>query len=765
MCVGITYNYIMLMLSLWLIQLNRDMNTAIKGCNSLTRSGQDLPTKLKIASISTRFNNLKHEGDKLLLIFVSKPVDTTPRRSPKIKVKRTDSASASELAIKQTLANLQSTFASYKKAFERRQVSLRTAHSTSPRPADRSGARSGVLLKTMSELKSPSPIETSPSHRSMATENHVGSTRARTYTDYGPDTRGGGDKGAHNAVKDKVASFNKRAREEEQIQMPNFGITFDARPRARTADSAVDRTKGTSPKSPRRTGHQPAPTKSEEEKTEGLKVEGESPSEEASVPLRRKGRGLSKAERKQKIAAIRELFETSDLANIMVEPGRQWRPASLSSERRHTMEGSRQTSGDTILSVTTECSNLESGSGASLSDSGKVASESVKSSLGSAKPVSVEDVQQMPVKVKGVKSRDVSDIPTKFIDTSGREQATSPTVVVSPPPETRPRLQTAPAVYKTVVKDLSSTKQQVITLNLEQPAIPTKAAVPDKTEPIKPNAKVEQSGVTIQVGKLKGGSLERNLIPAAAFIRDTRATRSVSPQQRRRVECKDQEPSSQQSSPRRTRRPPLLLQVTGKVSSLRNMFDSQAAQSNTDSIPLTRSRSNSESKSHRIKPLSPSTIAESSSHQRSNSMDTNMLKRSTYAVPSPVQEEPQVQPSPTEKSRELSPDIVPIVRPHPVRPTPHVQKESPLTSSITGSSSPHPPPRPHSPIGYILENQDQSESDLESESDGSIYESDTSSLDEIDLEWVGGEDEVDLPWGLEDTDLSLAEQRMFKSLR
>ena len=68
-------------------------------------------------------------------------------------------------------------------------------------------------------------------------------------------------------------------------------------------------------------------------------------------------------------------------------------------------------------------------------------------------------------------------------------------------------------------------------------------------------------------------------------------------------------------------------------------------------------------------------------------------------------------------------------------------------------------------MGYILENQDQSESDLESESDGSIYESDTSSLDEVDLEWVGGEDDVDLPWGLDDPDLSLAEQRMFKSLR
>lgn len=748
--------YIMLILSLWLIQLNRDMTTAIEGCNSLTRSGQDLPTKLKIASISTRFNNLKHEGDKLLLIFVSKPVDTTPRRSPKTKVKRSDSASASELAVKQTLANLQSTFASYKKAFERRQVSFRTAHSVSPKPTDGSGT--SVLLRTKSELKSPSPIETSPSHKkAMSAENHDGAViRARAHTDTG-------DKGLHNAVKDKVASFNKKAQEEEQIQMPNFGITFDARPRAKTADSAVDKAKGTSPKSPRRTGQRPPSAKSEEqEKTKeevGIKVEN--PSEAASVPLRRKARGLSKDERKQKIAAIRELFETSDLANIMVEPGRQWRPASLAVERRRTLDGSRPISRGTILSTTTESSNLKSASGASLSDGSKVGSESVAST---PKPVPEEDVQQMS---ETDKSRETESAPR---DAGGREQATSPSVVVSPPPETRPRLQTAPAVYKTVVKDLPSTKQQVITLNFEQPKA---AAAVSKPEPTKttPNFKEPASSVNIHVGK--GGSLERNLSPAGSFVRDTRATRSVSPQQRHRVGQKDQQSASQQSSPGRKRRLPLLLQVAGKVSSLRNMFDSQAAaQSKTDSLPLTRSRSNSESKSHRIKPSSPSALADSPSHQRSSSMDTNILKRSTYAMPSPVQEEPQSvsAPSPSpppalQRPREVSPDIVPIVRPQPVRPTAHVHKESPLTSSIAGTSSPHPPPRPHSPVGYILENQDQSESDLESESDGSIYESDTSSLDEVDLEWVGGDDDVDLPWGLDDPDLSLTEQRMFKSLR
>ena len=749
--------YIMLILSLWLIQLNRDMTTAIEGCNSLTRSGQDLPTKLKIASISTRFNNLKHEGDKLLLIFVSKPVDTTPQRSPKTKVKKSDSASASELAIKQTLANLQGTFASYKKAFERRQVSFRTAHSVSPKPTDGSGT--SVLLRTKSELKSPSPIETSPSHKkAMSAENHDGAvTRARAHTDTG-------DKGLHNAVKDKVASFNKKAQEEEQIQMPNFGITFDARPRAKTADSAVDKAKGTSPKSPRRTGQRPPSAKSEEqEKTKeevGIKVEN--PSEAASVPLRRKARGLSKDERKQKIAAIRELFETSDLANIMVEPGRQWRPASLAVERRRTLDGSRPISRGTILSTTTESSSLKSASGASLSDGSKVASESVAST---PKPVPEEDVQQMS---ETDKSRATESAPK---DAGGREQATSPSVVVSPPPETRPRLQTAPAVYKTVVKDLPSTKQQVITLNFEQPKAAAAVSKPEPTK-TKPSVKEQASSVNIQVGK--GGSLERNLNPAGTFVRDTRATRSVSPQQRHRVGQKDQQSASQQSSPGRKRRLPLLLQVAGKVSSLRNMFDSQAAaQSKTDSLPLTRSRSNSESKSHRIKPSSPSALADSPSHQRSSSMDTNILKRSTYAMPSPVQEEPQSvsvpSPSPPppaiQRPREVSPDIVPIVRPQPVRPTAHVHKESPLTSSIAGTSSPHPPPRPHSPVGYILENQDQSESDLESESDGSIYESDTSSLDEVDLEWVGGDDDVDLPWGLDDPDLSLTEQRMFKSLR
>ena len=752
----ISYNfmYIMLTLFLWLIQLNRDMNTAIEGCNSLTRSGQDLPTKLKIASISTRYNNLNHEGDKLLLVCVNKPVDSSaPRRGSKGKVKRTESASASELAIKQTLASLQNTFSSYKKAFERRQVSLRTAYSVSSAQPDRPGtsSRSGVLLRTKSELKSPSPIETSPSHnRPTATENHLGSMRARAYTDNRMETRSsGGDEGTRNAVKDKVTSFNKKAREKEQIQMPNFGITFDVRPRAKTADSTI---KSSSPRSPRRIGQRQAPIGEKMVRDGETKVEGESPEEATSVPLRRKGRGLSKDERRQKIAAIRELFETSDLANIMVEPGRQWRPASLSSVSRRTLDGAKRSSGDTLASEATQSPNLKSDNGASLSNGGNVA----KSSLDSV------DLKSKGVTESG-KPDIVEEIETEKDESRKCEQAMSPSVVVSPPPEIRPRLQTAPAVYKTTVKDLSSTKQQVITLNFEHP----KEAAPSKLELSKTGVKDETCSVVVLTSK--GGSLDRNSSPLTPFVRDTRATRSVSPQQRRRMEHGHQEPSSQQSSPGRARHLPLLLQVEGKVSSLRSMFDSQAALSKTTSS-LTRSKSNSESKSHRMKPSSPRTLSsEGPFHQRSSSMDTDILKRSAYIMPSSVQKESQTPPAASDashRSGKQSPDIVPLVRPEPFRPTqPHMQKESPLRSSITESSSPHPPPRPHSPVGYLLENQDQSESDLESESDGSIFESDTSSLDEVDLEWVGGEDEVDLPWGLDDPDLSLAEQRIFKTLR
>lgn len=795
------------------IQLKRDMNTAIEGCNSLTRSGQDLPTKLKIASISTRFNNLKHDGDKLLVIFITKPIDTTPqRRNPKAKSKRSDSASASELAIKQTLANLQSTFTSYKKAFERRLVSHRTggppvATSESRKQPDSSGVSSGaVRLRTKSEVKPSVSIETSPSlTRNMAGENHIGSKPHTPHTaDHQPDSQSDKDKSpSHNVVKDKVASFNKRAQEEEQIQMPNFGITFDIRPRARTADPTVGR-EGKGGVSPRhRANVKAVPEKPELEKEAKTTKAEESPVDVASVPLRRnrgRGRGgLSKDERRQKIAAIRELFETSDLSNIVSEPGRQWKPTHLpdhSPSKRSSAESVRKTSEDSS-SVVTQTSSLESGSGTSLSESSQPAFTSSASSMDKEKPTMSVD---RPVPVATVKAPENKPEESKAklagsgqtdstayngAASTAREQAASPSVLVSPPAETRTRLHTVPAVYKTVVKDLSGTKQHVRTLNVEQAPTPAATQAPLKAKP--PHPPRETGKLSPDIPIFKGGSLERNFVPDQSnFMRDTRATRSMSPQQRRRME-KGNSQSQQSTSPGRTRRPPLL-QVAGKVSSLRSMFDSQAQaqKDGATSNPFMRKRASSESKPYQVGPTQPLKLktAEKSTHQRSSSMDTTRIKKAPPSVPSVVhqrsssmdtpthkklptlvQEEPSPPPTQAEVKRGKSPDIIPITRPEPLRPLPPPHKESPLMTSFTESSSPHPPPRPPSPVGYLLEKEGDSESELESESEGSIYESDTSSLDEVDLEWVGGEDEVDLPCGRDDPDLPLAEQRMFKSLR
>ena len=793
------------------IQLKRDMNSAIEGCNSLTRSGQDLPTKLKIASISTRFNNLKHDGDKLLVIFVTKPIDTTPqRRNSKAKSKRSDSASASELAIKQTLANLQSTFTSYKKAFERRLVSHRTsgqvATSESRKQSESSGVIPGaVRLRTKSEVKPSVPVETSPSRtRNMAGENHIG-PRPRTHTaDQQPDSPSDKDKSpSHNVVKDKVASFNKRAQEEEQIHMPNVGITFDVRPRARTADPSVGR-EGKGGVSPRhRATVKAVPEKPELEKEAKTTKAEESSVDVASVPLRRnrgRGRGgLSKDERRQKIAAIRELFETSDLSNIVSEPGRQWKPTHLpdhSPAKRLSVETVRKMSEDSS-SVLTQNSSLESGSGTSLSESGQPAFTSSASSMDNEKPATSVD-QQVPAatakspenkpeesKVKLATSGQTNSTTCNGTASTAREQAVSPSVLVSPPAETRTRLYTAPAVYKTVVKDLSDKKQQVRTLNIEQTPTPALNQAPLKAKPAHPQRETGKLSPDIPV--FKGGSLERNFVPDQSnFMRDTRATRSMSPQQRRHLE-KGNSQSQQSTLPGRTRRPPLL-QVAGKVSSLRSMFDSQAqAQTNSTTFsPFIRKRASSESKPYQVRPTQPSKLktAEKSAHQRSSSMDTTRVEKAPRPVPSvihqrsssmdtpthkklptPVQEEPSPPPTQAEVKRGKSPDIIPITRPAPRRPPPPPPKESPLTTSITESSSPHPPPRPPSPVGYLLEKEGESDSELESESEGSIYESDTSSLDEVDLEWVGGEDDVDLPYGFDDSDLPLAEQRMFKSLR
>ena len=761
-------------------QLKHDMNTAIEGCNSLTRSGQDLPTKLKIASISTRFNNLKHEGDKLLVIFVTKPLDSTyQRRNSKIKSKRSDSASASELAIKQTLANLQSTFASYKKAFERRLVSHRAAAQTSsPKQSDGSGGKPAVLFRTRSELKYPTRVETSPSHgKSTAGESNHIERRANTYTsDPRTNKKTGGaekdSKSAVNAVKDKVASFNKRAQEEEQIQMPKFGITFDTRPRAKTADPSVGRNGAKTSPRHRAETKVVAETPTVQEKTEEVKVEV-IPSEVASVPLRRKkgrGQGMSKDERKQKIAAIRELFETSDFANIMSEPGKQWRQAGRENvAAKRTPDSVRKVSQGSAASVMTDSSNLQSESVASLPEVSRTAPVSSTSSFDGGKTKGVvespkQEAQQMSKNGEVSLRRVVNGQADSNDDAFSREQATSLNVVVSPPPETRARLHTAPAIYKTVVKDLSPSKKQVITLKFDQPSTPASTSTPPKAQPSSPQQPSEKDidRITVDVSDVKGGSLGRNIDPST-FTRDTRATRSMSPQHRRRLSI---DKDKTQTSPGRGRRQ-LLLQVTGKVSSLRNMFDTQAQTNIAEASPAPpRKRSSSESKWHQVK-VQSSSVAETATdnksvHQRSSSMDIS-IRKAAKAVPPPVKEEPS--PSPPEKKRELSPDIISIVKPQPIRPTPS-QKESPLTSSITESTSPHPPPRPHSPIGYLLENEDDSgSSDIDFDSDGSIYDSDTSSLDDVDLEWVGGEDEVDLPWGLDETDSPLAEQRTFKSLR
>ena len=790
------------------------MNTAIEGCNSLTRSGQDLPTKLKIASISTRFNNLKHDGDKLLVIFITKPIDTTPqRRNSKAKSRRSDSASASELAIKQTLANLQSTFTSYKKAFERRLVSHRTGGPVSTsseyrkQQSDISGvtALGAVRLRTKSEVKPSVPIATSPSRtRNMAGENHVGPIRPRTQTaNHQPDRDSQSDKDkspSHNVVKDKVASFNKRAQEEEQIQMPNFGITFDIRPRAKTADPSVGR-EGKGGVSPRhRANAKAVPEKPELEREAKTTTKAEeSPVDVASVPLRRnrgRGRGgLSKDERRQKIAAIRELFETSDLSNIVSEPGRQWKPAHLpdhSPAKRSSAESVRKTSEDSS-SVLTQNSSLESGSGTSLSESGQPAFTSSASLMDNVKPTTSVD-QQVPAatakapeetKAKIATSGQTDSTTYNGTASTVREQAMSLSVLVSPPAETRTRLHTAPAIYKTVVKDLSGTKQQVRTLNIEETPTPAVMQAPLKAKPTHPLT--ETGNLSPDIPVFKGGSLERNFIPDQSnFMRDTRATRSMSPQQRRRMEKGNLQSEQSTTSPGRTRRPPLL-QVAGKVSSLRSMFDSQAQTNAATPSPFMRKRASSESKPYLARPTPPLKLktVEKSAHQRSSSMDTTHVEKAPLPVssvihqrsssmdtptdkklPTPVQEEPSSPPpSQAEVKRAKSPDIIPITRAEPLQPPPPPPRESPLTTSITESSSPHPPPRPPSPVGYLLEKEGDSESELESESEGSIYESDTSSLDEVDLEWVGGEDEVDLPCGFDDPDLPLTEQRMFKSLR
>ena len=94
------------------------MDTAIEACKVVL--SQELPSNQRVSSVSTRLTNLTHQAD---IIYRLLGVNLLAKSRAKHNVKRSESCSASESAVKQILSSLVSRFAEYKVAVETRRVS------------------------------------------------------------------------------------------------------------------------------------------------------------------------------------------------------------------------------------------------------------------------------------------------------------------------------------------------------------------------------------------------------------------------------------------------------------------------------------------------------------------------------------------------------------------------------------------------------------------------------------------------------------------
>ena len=94
------------------------MDTAIEACKVVL--SQELPSNQRVSSVSTRLTNLTHQAD---IIYRLLGVNLLAKSRAKHNVKRSESCSASESAVKHILSGLVSRFAEYKVAVETRRVS------------------------------------------------------------------------------------------------------------------------------------------------------------------------------------------------------------------------------------------------------------------------------------------------------------------------------------------------------------------------------------------------------------------------------------------------------------------------------------------------------------------------------------------------------------------------------------------------------------------------------------------------------------------
>ncbi len=360
------------------LQVRTDMQSAIELCDTLLR--QDLPTHIKITSVSTRLVNLQHEGRQLLEhlgIGHAHTPDHAHKGRGRSRAKRSESASASELAIKQMLATLQKDFNVYKKSVERRIISpspqppnSRGGEITrlspqppnprgseiarlSPQPPNPRGSdiarlspqppnsRGGEISRqspqppnpklgkggeiarlspqppnpklAKSDLKSPPPNNNKTVTKNEKRKDEktleddlpsVPVLRVRANTVEATKT-----KKRSSAILQRIKVFNQKSTKEDAVALKEVGTTFAPRPRANTADPTMSPSLSRKAVSPR----QPDPPQPQ------VVIRRRSPTDVESVPLRKKGSGITRTERKDKINAIRKIFEASTESIDVVE--------------------------------------------------------------------------------------------------------------------------------------------------------------------------------------------------------------------------------------------------------------------------------------------------------------------------------------------------------------------------------------------------------------------------------------------------------------
>ena len=688
------------------------MQEAIEMCR--TYSGTDLPGRLKIASISSHLSNLAHHGHTLTVTLTRSPLSPSTVLSPTSKRgswgrrgkdhRFEDTASASEIAVNQTIESLQKLFDDYKKHFERR---ILPQSAMAFKAAEKSLGREVDAVSANKEAKIING-ETERKDVPVAQKHGESLLRERD------------SQMVALGVRNQIAALNQKSRSIDETPPPEPGLSYNMgapRPRSKTADEVVLR------RSP--VGQRNKSTSSDED-----------------VPVRR--RALSKAERTKKIEDIKKLFESSeleDLTSAMSETP-AWSPRSLSTPKV------------------------------------------------SPAPSSPRKEKQ---KVVAVEKGGVDE----------RVQVASPTpvIMVSPPPgATRTRLHTAPTVIRTVIKDHTPPpKQQVITITHSNASLEDRQNKQD-SEKTQNNKDVEPTdGRSSRTGK----SVATPLSPTHAQPKTTTT----------KVKGRGWGV------------------LTGKVSSLREMFDSQSKSDESSSSSLRANslgRKKKEKKEHSQKSsdsrdgslnrrerdrdscepvLSPETIEDlslslslsdprsaSGMSQRRQSQDEEfsgtLSRTSSVAMGtlSEVTETYRVACRPSldlagtsgggvailydahyaEESRALHPKSPP----RPRLPSPSVLTPSPCQT---------PPPRPPTPGDYYYNNLDESgtsfsgmgmdDSDCESEEAGCPSESGSSLLDHSDLEWLedqmlewNEDDKLEGNFGMDQVDHPSAEPRPLKSL-